>query len=303
MAKIKKTQINEKLEDGSLQIIYPETDADIVIENDNKQFITKSQKDDLNELIQMKETGSFGSISDVQDYGGNSLVENTIAKIPNYIKASEKGSNNGIATLDESGKVPSSQLPSYVDDVVEYGNKSKFPTTGESGKIYLDMETNKSYRWGGTSYVEISSSLALGETTGTAYDGAKGKKNAQDIATLSTQIGTVKTTANNALFIANNLVDGNTKAKNSENADQLSSKKTITVNGDASGSVTTNFSTNPTITLTLSNSGVTAGTYSAVQVDAKGRVVSGGQSLEVGSSGQASPSSSLVVGGLFFKEI
>ena len=96
------------------------------------------------------------------------------------------GTADGIATLDSSGKVPSSQLPSYVDDVLEYANKASFPSTGESGKIYIDKETNLTYRWGGTTYVEISQSLALGETSSTAYAGDKGKKNAEDIAALQT---------------------------------------------------------------------------------------------------------------------
>lgn len=73
------------------------------------------------------------------------------------------------------GVVPSSQLPSYVDDVLEYANFTSFPTTGESGKIYLDKATNKAYRWGGSSYVAISSSVELGETSSTAYRGDKGK--------------------------------------------------------------------------------------------------------------------------------
>lgn len=300
---VKKTQINEKLEDGSLQTIHPETDADIVIENDSKQFITKSQKDELNELIQMKETGSFGSISDVQDHDGNSLVENTIAKIPNFIKANEKGTNGGIATLDSSGKVPSSQLPSFVDDVLEYASLSSFPTTGEGGKIYVALDTNKTYRWGGTSYVLISETLALGETSGTAYDGAKGKLNAQNIASLDARVGSVETKANTNSTNITNITNGTTKVGKSTTSDNFSSAKKITINGDVSGSVETDFSSNPSINLALSNSGVTAGTYSAVQVDYKGRVTSGGQSLEVGTSGQTTPSASLVVGGLFFKEI
>lgn len=300
---VKKTQINEKLEDGSLQTIHPETDADIVIENDSKQFITKSQKDELNELIQMKETGSFGSISDVQDHDGNSLVENTIAKIPNFIKANEKGTNGGIATLDSSGKVPSSQLPSFVDDVLEYASLSSFPTTGEGGKIYVALDTNKTYRWGGTSYVLISETLALGETSGTAYDGAKGKLNAQNIASLDARVGSVETKANTNSTNITNITNGTTKVGKATTADNFSSSKKITINGDVSGSVETDFSSNPSITLALSNSGVTAGTYSAVQVDYKGRVTSGGQSLEVGTSDQTTPSASLVVGGLFFKEI
>lgn len=102
------------------------------------------------------------------------------------LDASFKGVANGLATLDASGKVPSAQLPSYVDDVLEYTNKASFPTTGESGKIYIDQTTNLTYRWGGTAYTEISQSLALGETSSTAYAGDKGKKNATDIAALKT---------------------------------------------------------------------------------------------------------------------
>ena len=79
------------------------------------------------------------------------------------------------ADLDTSGKVLSSQLPSYVDDVLEYSAKSNFPSTGESGKIYVDIATNLTYRWSGSAYVEISQSLALGETSSTAYRGDRGK--------------------------------------------------------------------------------------------------------------------------------
>ena len=85
----------------------------------------------------------------------------------NYLSNSEKGSAGGVASLDSTGKVPSSQLPSYVDDVVEgYYYNGKFYTdsahtqliTPETGKIYVDLNTNKTYRWGGTTYVEISQS-------------------------------------------------------------------------------------------------------------------------------------------------
>ena len=80
------------------------------------------------------------------------------------------------------GKVPSTQLPSYVDDVLEYTTKTAFPETGESGKIYVAADENKCYRWTGSIYTEISSSLALGETSSTAYAGNKGKANADAIA-------------------------------------------------------------------------------------------------------------------------
>lgn len=68
------------------------------------------------------------------------------------------GQPNGIATLDSTGKVPASQLPSYVDDVVEAANFAALPPTGEIGKIYVTIDNNKTYRWTGSTYIEISSS-------------------------------------------------------------------------------------------------------------------------------------------------
>lgn len=93
-----------------------------------------------------------------------------------------RGTANGLATLDSEGHVPASQLPSYVDDILTYSSLSAFPTKGEAGKIYVAEDTNLTYRWNGTGYTEISKSLALGETSSTAYPGDKGKKNADDIA-------------------------------------------------------------------------------------------------------------------------
>lgn len=90
------------------------------------------------------------------------------------VDASLKGTNNGIAELDSSGKVPASQLPSYVDDVLEYSTEADFPSAGETGKIYVDTTTNKTYRWSGNNYVEISASLALGITSSTAFRGDYG---------------------------------------------------------------------------------------------------------------------------------
>lgn len=104
------------------------------------------------------------------------------------VKRTEMGKAGGVATLDSGGKVPSSQLPSYVDDVLESDNKAAFPATGETGKIYVDKATNKTYRWSGTAYVEISASIALGETSSTAYAGNKGKANADAIKALQTRV-------------------------------------------------------------------------------------------------------------------
>lgn len=131
-------------------------------------------------------------------------VQNKIVKtaIDSKISTSSVGIANGVAELDSNGKVPSSQLPSYVDDTIEgYLYNSKWysdsshttEVTGETGKIYVDLSTNKTYRWSGSAFVEISESLALGETSSTAYAGNKGKANADAIGTLSSLVTTAKT--------------------------------------------------------------------------------------------------------------
>ena len=110
------------------------------------------------------------------------------AALDNKLETSLKGATNGLAELDSTGKVPSTQLPSYVDDVVEgYFYNSKFykeaahttEITAESGKIYVNLaegnDQNKTYRWSGSAYVVISEALALGETSSTAYRGDRGK--------------------------------------------------------------------------------------------------------------------------------
>lgn len=66
------------------------------------------------------------------------------------------GMAGGVATLDENAKIPANQLPSYVDDVLEYANLAVFPLTGEGGKLYLALDSNLLYRWSGSTYVNIS---------------------------------------------------------------------------------------------------------------------------------------------------
>lgn len=107
------------------------------------------------------------SVSDIIE--GGTFNESLIPLIPT-------SKLEGTISVDKlTGVIPSSLLPSYVDDVLEYNNKTSFPTSGESGKIYIDKTTSKSYRWSGSIYTEISSSLALGETSSTAFQGDLGK--------------------------------------------------------------------------------------------------------------------------------
>ncbi len=71
------------------------------------------------------------------------------------VNASLLGQANGVATLDADGRIPASQLPSYVDDVLEYADFAALPVSGETGKIYITLDNNKVFRWSGTVYVEI----------------------------------------------------------------------------------------------------------------------------------------------------
>jgi Chaperone of endosialidase/Major tropism determinant N-terminal domain len=79
-----------------------------------------------------------------------------------------KGAVNGLAELDGNGKVPTAQLPSYVDDVIEVANFAALPGTGEAGKIYVTLDTGGIYRWTGSAYIEVNSSVAIADQLSTA---------------------------------------------------------------------------------------------------------------------------------------
>ena len=101
-------------------------------------------------------------------------VTNALGYTP--VDESKVGAANGVASLDSSGRIPASQIPGGFDNIEEYDSLADFPAKGEEGKIYVAKDTNLTYRWTGTQYVEISPSLALGETSKTAYRGDRGKE-------------------------------------------------------------------------------------------------------------------------------
>ena len=169
--------------------------------------------------------------------------------------------------------------------------------SGETGKIYVTKDTNLTYRWSGTAYVEISSSLALGETSSTAYAGDKGKALAARVTAVE---GKASTNESNISSIGTRVANLENGTKAAGKATKLATARKISISGDATGSTDFYGSVDKTIALTLTNSGVTAGTYSAVAVDAKGRVTAGSQIVEWGAKGQTEPSANLAVGGLFF---
>ncbi|WBV59458.1 pyocin knob domain-containing protein [Chryseobacterium camelliae] len=169
-----------------------------------------------------------------------------------FIPSSQKGAANGIATLDTNGLIPTTQLPSYVDDVLEFTNLTSFPNTGESGKIYVALDTNKTYRWSGSSYIYITSG---------AVDSVNGQTGVVNLS--KTDIG---------LSNADNTSDA---AKNVLSATKWTAPRTLSYSGDVTGSASVDGSGNVGFAMTLANSGVSAGTYNSVNVDAKGRVLSG----------------------------
>lgn len=148
----------------------------------------------------------------IDESTANTLINTAIGKLTkasvglgnvtndSQVKRSEMGTANGVATLDGQGHVPASQLPSYVDDVVDvyatytegaagvltnievFSDSGKTqPVTGESGKIYIDVENNYQFRWTGTKYAPVGAPTVIGEVAGTAYDGGKGKAIADKI--------------------------------------------------------------------------------------------------------------------------
>jgi hypothetical protein len=108
-------------------------------------------------IIITRDTGATAKNSPLSNAELDNNFINLNGDIATRIPSAEKGAVNGIATLDGSGKVPATQLPSYVDDVVEAANLASFPATGETGKIYVAIDTNKTYRWSGSAYVYITS--------------------------------------------------------------------------------------------------------------------------------------------------
>ena len=141
--------------------------------------LTKHIEDFNNPHKVTKEQVGLGNVDNTSDLDKpiSNATQEALDKITESITNTEDklGKPGGIATLDPDGKVPSSQLPSYVDDVIEVATLDELPATGEAGKIYVTKDTNLTYRWSGSKYVEISASLALGETSSTAYAGDKGK--------------------------------------------------------------------------------------------------------------------------------
>jgi hypothetical protein len=128
----------------------------------NEIFSVYLSKDGANDLYFTK---SFLNENFVTYVGGSSF----------FVSISQRGQPNGIASLGGDGRVPPSQLPASIGEILEFETFEEFPFEGTAERIYIAKDTNITYRWSGTQYVEISQSLALGETSESAYRGDRGK--------------------------------------------------------------------------------------------------------------------------------
>lgn len=166
--------------DGLIKLWTKTKNQDTLTLNAAKNHTNDSIASAKNEL-QQKINANSSSITTLNGYFSNGIANKALGDkngndiTATYMLANLRGAANGVCPLGSDSKIPNAYLPSYVDDVLEYDTFNMFPSTGEAGKIYVAKVTNKTYRWSGTQYTEISASLAIGETTGTAYDGGKGK--------------------------------------------------------------------------------------------------------------------------------
>lgn len=166
------SNLNNRIEDLDDKIDKEIADREAEIDRIENKFdgVTDALEDALQKEIEDRKAG-------------DTTITNNLNAFINT-----KGQPGGLAELDSTGKVPAAQLPSYVDDVLEFSTKAQFPQTGETGKIYVAKDTNLTYRWTGTQYLEISQSLALGETPSTAYPGDKGKANRDALNSMPTKL-------------------------------------------------------------------------------------------------------------------
>lgn len=243
----------------------------------------------------------------------------TSSDLATYIPLSQKGAANGVAVLDGSGQVPASQLPSYVDDVLEgyyktadgkFYKEAAYTTliAGESGKIYVSLDTNKTYRWTGTTFVYITSGAvdSVNGLTGVvvlnkSHVGLPNVDNTAD-STKSVLSATKWTAARNITLsgvtataqtidgsgnvtipvtaVPATLLTGTAAINTTGSAAKLTTARTISATGDGTWNVAFDGSANVTSALTLADTGVAAGTYDQVTVDSKGRVTAGGTAVK-----------------------
>lgn len=315
------TQLNAQ---GELDTLYPQTTADIVIESQEKQFISKTEKDKLAGI----ETGAeVNKVNGIKVNGVVIAPDET--RYVNILMPTDVGAdlqynvNTGVLSLlDKDGNILGSvDLPAeymisdgYYDDetrelvlvlsnytlsdpqpTIDTFKPNTYFTYDASTDVYTLAQT---YAAGVTYYNHSEIRIPVGDLIDTYYG--------DEINITIDSNKVIKFTTTFLQRIAgieadiSNLKDGTTPAGK---ANKLTNARTIAFSGDATGSGTFDGSANVTIPVTLKNVG-TPDVYCAVQTDAQGRVISGSRLIiEVGTDGQTVPSLDLALGGLFFKKL
>lgn len=192
--------IRAKNAENNITANYQSADSAINTRISTEIADRKQADTELQQAISAETTRATGKEAELSTAISNETTERQKGDQDNNTKITEvsnqlngfiatKGQPNGFASLDGKGLIPSSQLPAYVDDVIEVATFDELPEVGEAGKIYVTLDTNLTYRWSGTRYIEISQSLALGETSSTAYAGDKGKVTTDIVTSIGTKVG------------------------------------------------------------------------------------------------------------------
>lgn len=192
--------IRAKNAENNITANYQSADSAINTRISTEIADRKQADTELQQAISAETTRATGKEAELSTAISNETTERQKGDQDNNTKITEvsnqlngfiatKGQPNGFASLDSKGLIPSSQLPAYVDDVIEVATFNELPEVGEAGKIYVTLDTNLTYRWSGTRYIEISQSLALGETSSTAYAGDKGKVTTDIVTSIGTRVG------------------------------------------------------------------------------------------------------------------
>lgn len=302
-------------------------EAKSIAEGASRAFVYATYTDMVNDLISASNTkfkiGDNLLIvqTNVPDYWVSSLGNKTTTIITHEVTGSTGSQQFNPGTTDETayyrGSISTTINTNYLKVVV----KEVSPTTASATISSYDPSTGaititiKSLLKNTSVKVTLNCTSEVNTADYGYYNISVLETQKVDLTdyqtkTLDTSVsinGETKTTVNDSLTAIANYISGLKSGSNvvekANKANQLVTARTISLSGDATGSISFDGSSNKTLSVTLANSGVTAGTYSVVTVDAKGRATSGGQIIEVGGASQTTPSASLAVGGIFFKVI
>jgi hypothetical protein len=216
---------------------------------------------DLSGSATFTNLGNATLTATVADDSHNHVISNVDGlqtALDGKLASSLKGAANGLAELDANGLVPASQLPSYVDDVLEYANFASLPVSGETGKIYVTLDDNDIYRWSGSAYIKISDAASTADQANTlatartiALGGVLSGSASFDG---SSNITITAAHTSDPVITLTGAVTGSATMTNLGNvtiATTATSDPTLTLTGDATGSATFTNLGNATLTVAV----------------------------------------------------